>query len=82
MNEILDVSKRFSLEDNKRSWVGEFDPKRLQLSTPLYLVNGENDAMIKKKQEALDKRGICIDWSSLPDDQDYREVVQQAYHEL
>ncbi len=34
-NEIIDMIKKMDLEDNKRQWVGKFDPKVLNSSSPI-----------------------------------------------
>lgn len=38
-NEIIQVHKQFSLEDEKRHWVGEFDPNTKAISSPIEIRN-------------------------------------------
>ena len=39
-NELQNVEKSLSLEDNKRIWSSPFNPNNIQLSTPLHLIRG------------------------------------------
>jgi len=41
-NEIIDIEKNFSLEDEKREWKGKFNKLKLQDSEPLY-IEDENE---------------------------------------
>jgi hypothetical protein len=40
-NEMQDVTKNLSLEDDKRQWAAAFNPHELQYSKPFAVINGE-----------------------------------------
>jgi len=49
-NEIISITKKMSLDDDKRLWNGSFDPRSFQMSKPLKIIEGVTETEYEKER--------------------------------